>query len=34
MTTGVKFLRADLHIHSYGKFGSYDVTDHTMTPEQ
>lgn len=33
MTIGAKFLRADLHIHSYGEFGSYDVTDHTMTPE-
>lgn len=33
MTTGAKFLRADLHIHSYGEFGSFDVTDHTMTPE-
>lgn len=30
---GAKFLRADLHIHSFGEFGSYDVTDHTMTPE-
>ena len=33
MTIGAKFLRADLHIHSYGEFGSFDVTDHTMTPE-
>lgn len=33
MTTGAKFLRADLHIHSFGEFGSYDVVDHTMTPE-
>lgn len=33
MITGAKFLRADLHIHSFGEFGSYDVTDHTMTPE-
>lgn len=31
--TGARFLRADLHIHSFGEFGSYDVTDHTMTPE-
>ncbi len=30
---GAKFLRADLHIHSFGEFGSYDVTDHTMSPE-
>ncbi|MCX6232957.1 MAG: PHP domain-containing protein [Bacteroidetes bacterium] len=33
MTIGAKFLRADIHIHSYGEFGSFDVTDHTMTPE-
>ncbi|OAV76078.1 macrolide transporter ATP-binding /permease protein [Bacteroidales bacterium Barb7] len=33
MTNEAKFLRADLHIHSYGEFGSYDVGDHTMTPE-
>lgn len=33
MTNGAKFLRADLHIHSFGEFGSFDVTDHTMTPE-
>lgn len=32
MITGSKFVRADLHIHSFGEFGSYDVTDHTMTP--
>ena len=29
---GAKFLRADLHIHSYGEFGSYDVNDTSMTP--
>lgn len=29
---GAKFLRADLHIHSYGEFGSYDVSDTSMTP--
>jgi ABC-type lipoprotein export system ATPase subunit/histidinol phosphatase-like PHP family hydrolase len=29
---GAKFLRADLHIHSYGDFGSFDVGDTTMTP--
>ena len=29
---GAKFLRADLHIHSYGEFGSYDVRDTSMTP--
>lgn len=33
MTIGAKFLRADLHIHSFGEFGSYDVTDQTNTPE-
>jgi histidinol phosphatase-like PHP family hydrolase/energy-coupling factor transporter ATP-binding protein EcfA2 len=33
MAIGAKFLRADLHIHSYGEFGSYDVTDVTMTPQ-
>ncbi|WP_417860207.1 TrlF family AAA-like ATPase [Winogradskyella sediminis] len=33
MTNEAKFLRADLHIHSFGEFGSYDVTDNTMTPE-
>lgn len=30
---GAEFLRADLHIHSYGEFGSYDVEDTTMTPQ-
>jgi ABC-type lipoprotein export system ATPase subunit/histidinol phosphatase-like PHP family hydrolase len=29
---GAKFLRADLHIHSYGEFGSFDVGDTSMTP--
>lgn len=28
-----KFYRGDLHIHSYGTFGSFDVTDTTMTPQ-
>lgn len=32
MSTGAKFLRADLHIHSFGEFGSFDVIDTTMTP--
>lgn len=32
-TDGAHFHRADLHIHSYGDSGSYDVTDATMTPE-
>src|SRR5687768_13495175 len=30
---GAQFWRADLHIHSYGDGGSYDVTDTGMTPE-
>lgn len=30
---GSRFHRADLHIHSYGPDGSYDVTDSQMTPE-
>ena len=30
---GAKFLRADLHIHSFGEFGSYDVADAAMTPQ-
>jgi len=29
---GAKFLRADLHIHSFGEFGSFDVNDILMTP--
>jgi ABC-type lipoprotein export system ATPase subunit len=29
--SGARFVRADLHIHSYG--ASHDVTDHTFTPE-
>lgn len=33
MKNGAKFLRADMHIHSFGDFGSYDVTDTSMTPE-
>jgi ABC-type lipoprotein export system ATPase subunit len=33
LSEGAKFLRADLHIHSFGEFGSYDVTDTTMTPQ-
>jgi ABC-type lipoprotein export system ATPase subunit len=33
LSNGCLFRRADLHIHSYGEFGSYDVTDTTMTPE-
>lgn len=30
---GAKFLRADLHIHSYGEYGSYDVYDPQMSPQ-
>jgi DNA polymerase III alpha subunit len=33
VSSGARFVRADLHIHSYGEDGSYDVTDSTMTPE-
>lgn len=34
ISSGAKFYRADLHIHSFGiKTGSYDVTDEQMTPE-
>lgn len=32
MSIGAKFLKADLHIHSFGQDGSFDVTDVTMTP--
>lgn len=31
--SGSRFIRGDLHIHSYGTDGSYDVTDSNMTPE-
>jgi predicted metal-dependent phosphoesterase TrpH/ABC-type lipoprotein export system ATPase subunit len=30
---GAKFVRADLHIHSFGENGSYDVKDNLMTPQ-
>ena len=30
---GAQFLRVDLHIHSFGENGSYDVSDATMTPQ-
>ena len=30
---GAIFRRADLHIHSFGEVGSYDVSDKGMTPE-
>ena len=32
-SNGAQFKRADLHIHSFGESGSYDVSDVTMTPE-
>lgn len=32
-TPGAVFRRGDLHIHSFGEFGSYDVKDSGMTPE-
>jgi hypothetical protein len=32
-TNGAQFRRADLHIHSFGDGGSYDVSDVRMTPE-
>lgn len=31
--SGADFVRADLHIHSFGTGGSFDVMDSTMTPE-
>lgn len=31
---GAKFYRADLHIHSFGPYASYDVTDTEMIPEK
>ena len=34
LENGAKFYRADLHIHSYGNYASYDVTDSLMTPEK
>lgn len=32
-SNGAQFRRADLHVHSFGGGGSYDVTDSNMTPE-
>jgi len=34
LDNGAKFYRADLHIHSYGSYASYDVTDADMVPEK
>ena len=31
LTNGARFVRGDLHIHSFG--GSHDVTDTTATPD-
>lgn len=33
ISNGAHFLKADLHIHSYGEGGSYDVDDHQMNPQ-
>ena len=33
INSGASFYKADLHIHSFGEEGSYDVTDTNMTPE-
>jgi hypothetical protein len=33
LSRGAEFVRADLHIHSFGERGSYDVNDTGMTPE-
>lgn len=33
-SSGAKFIRVDLHIHSFGQDGSYDVTDNEMLPER
>lgn len=33
-SNGAQFRRADLHIHSFGEMGSYDVSDTNMTPER
>lgn len=33
ISNGAHFIKADLHIHSYGDGGSYDVDDHQMNPQ-
>lgn len=33
INSGARFYKADLHIHSYGNEGSFDVKDTKMTPE-
>jgi hypothetical protein len=32
LSRGAEFIRADLHVHSFGPYGSHDVSDATMTP--
>ena len=34
INSGARFYKADLHIHSFGEEGSFDVTDSSMTPER
>ena len=34
LDNGAKFYRANLHIHSYGTYATYDVTDTDMTVEK
>jgi ABC-type lipoprotein export system ATPase subunit len=34
ISSGAEFIRTDLHIHSFGQDGSYDVTDTEMVPER
>jgi ABC-type cobalamin/Fe3+-siderophores transport system ATPase subunit/histidinol phosphatase-like PHP family hydrolase len=34
INSGARFYKVDLHIHSFGDEGSYDVTDSSMTPEK
>src|SRR5438034_1365745 len=33
VSRGADFIRADLHIHSFGPGGSYEVSDSQLTPE-
>ena len=33
LSNGARFFRADMHIHSYGSGGSFDVRDESMTPQ-
>lgn len=34
VSNGAHFVKADLHIHSYGDYGSYDVEDPQMNPNK